>query len=67
MVLVLQSYTCSATCQKAASVINGTQSVLTLMCEREHTAPHVQKTTYYAHKYVNVCHFTHAHDTVGFQ
>lgn len=29
--------------------------------------PHVQKITYYAHKYTHMHHFTHAHDTGGFQ
>lgn len=47
--------------------INATQSVHALMCEREHTVPHVQKITYYAHKYTHMRHFTHAHDIVGFQ
>lgn len=37
------------------------------MCEHEHTVPHVQKIAYYAHKYTHMHHFTHAHDTVGFQ
>lgn len=31
-----------------------------------HNVPHVQKVTYYAHKYAQMLHFAHAHDTEGF-
>lgn len=52
---------------KAASNPNATQSVHAFMCECDHTAPHVQKITYYVHKYTHMHHFTHAHGTGGFQ
>lgn len=54
--------------------MNATQSALALTCEREHTAPRMQKEKkkkmggdYYAPKYAHVCRFAHAHDTGGFQ
>lgn len=47
--------------------INAAQSAHAFMCEHEHTVLHVQKITYYAHKCTHTRHFTHAHDTVGFQ
>lgn len=37
------AHTSMPTCQKASSYINATQSALALMCDREQTAPRMQK------------------------